>query len=158
MKRLLFLISLITLAFICQAQIIDRWNGSINTANLVGTDTVIQASGLSNVASAGWSCTCDAEDLDADDSQVTFGGGNMSLLFSANVYSFDAFQSDSLPYTLDKTKMVDTIRVYPTVDTTYTVTLNGGNVPYGHQTPALRYTKGSVTSGFFRWYCIFYKL
>lgn len=158
MKRLLFIILLIVLAFVCQAQIIARWNGSINTANLVGEDTVIQASGLSNIASAGWSVTLDAEALDANDSEVTFGGGNKSLIFSANIYSFDAFQADSLPYTLDKTKMVDTIRVAGQTDTTYTVTITGGNVPFGHQTPALRFWKNSVTSGIFRWYFIFYKL
>ena len=158
MKKLSFLILLIGLAFAGHAQIIDSWNGSINTANLVGTDTIIQASGLSNIASAGWSCTCDAEDLDADDSEVTFGGGNKSLLFSANIYSFDAFQADSLPYVLDRSKMVDTIRVAGQTDTTYTVTITGGNVPYGHRTPALRFYKNSVTSGIFRWYCIFYKL
>lgn len=158
MKKILFLISLIVLAFVCQAQIIDSWNGSINTANLVGEDTVIQASGLSNIASAGWSVTLDAEALDADDSEVTFGGGNKSLLFSANIYSFDAFQADSLPYVLDRSKMVDTIKVAGQTDTTYTVTITGGNVPYGHRTPALRFYKNSVTSGIFRWYFIFYKL
>lgn len=156
--NLLFFILLIGLAYKGKAQIIDRWNGSVNSANLVGTDTIFQASGLSNIASAGWSCTCDAEDLDADDSQVTFGGGNMSLLFSVNIYSFNAFQSDSLPYTLDRSKMVDTIKVAGIVDTTYTVTLTGGNIPYGHQTPAIKWIKNSVTSGIFRWYCIFFKL
>jgi hypothetical protein len=67
------------------------------------TDTVIWLSGIGDMSSFLSTWEFDMSRLDSSVS-VNFGGGTRILRNSPRLYSFNKIQSDSLPYTLSRTK------------------------------------------------------
>jgi hypothetical protein len=150
MKKLIFILLLLVPILISgQSRYHSiKWRSILVVSGITGADTLIQAYSFPDIGGYCWSCTVDAEDLDADDATITFGGGDKVIgqyRGRYNVYDFNQFVHDSLPYTLDKTVLEFRNNVLGIVDTTYTKQFTGGNTPYGCLLPAYYFTKGSCT-------------
>lgn len=161
MKELLFI--LLFVPFIVNGQSRYHsisWNRILVVTDMTGQDTVIQAYDYPDIGGYCWSCTVNAEDLDADDAQITFGGGDVVIgqyLGKYNIYDFNTFVHDSLPYTLNKSVIEYETKSMGITSTTYTKKITGGNVPYNCLLPAFWFDKGSCTGDTLEIECNFWK-
>ena len=149
------------------AQGVWEWNDSANVGAMVAIDSVFQPKFLPPVALGGlvWSCTVDAEALNANTAKVEIGGANQFMVDSKRPagypqqkwYKFQALPDDanSFPYTLSKATMVDTIRNEGLTDITYIQSFTRTTLNF--DIPLIRITKGTVSAGYVRWYFKFYK-
>ena len=162
MKKLLFILFFVPFLANGQSKIRSlSWSHVLPITASTG-DTIIQAYDYTDISGYCWSCTANAEGLSADDAQITFGGSDIVIgVYRGryNVYEFNSFVHDSLPYTLDKTILEYENKVLGIVDTTYTKKITGGNVPSGIMQPAYWFAPGSCTDGdTLRVECHYFKL
>jgi hypothetical protein len=151
MKKLIFILLCIPVLAFGQSRYHSlNWKDTIFVSDMSGSDTIKQAINYTDISGYCWSCTVDAKRLSSNDATITFGGGDKVIgIYRGryNVYDFNSFVNDSLPYTLDKTKLKYTVKSLGVVDTTYTKQFTGGNTPYGCLQPAYYFNKGSCITG-----------
>jgi hypothetical protein len=167
MKKILAVFAFATIAIISFGQGLYKWEDSLNLGAVVAIDTVLQSKQHQMPpASVGgwiWSCTIDAEGLNANTAKVELGGSNQFMVDSKlpagypqqKFYKFQSFSTSTFPYTLNRATMVDTIRNGGLTDVTYCVGFTG--TAYYCDFPMIRFTKGTVSSGYIRYYWRFYK-
>jgi len=128
-----------------------RWDTYV-TGGITNLDTIIQGvdwpERKEDVAKRFWSATVDASKCTCTDSYIAFGGSNDTIGISGDsvVYSFERIINDSLPYTIVRAKLADTIRTYGFEKIKYNRTFTGGNTAWGFMRPQYRWYKGSCTS------------
>ena len=157
MKKLLILAAIVLLALNINAQRVWTWTDSINTATLVAIDTVVQPQNKDQIPGGGLgsfysSASLDAESLNANDAVGYVGGGVQFLRGSNKYYDFEELDS----VTLDRTALDRIIRNGGITDTTYTQVFSW-TYPHSFDVPMIRFKKGSVTDGYFRWKWVFFR-
>jgi hypothetical protein len=167
MRKLFVFLTLAITAITSYGQGVYKWEDSLNLGAVVAIDTVLQPPlSQPQPATVGgfiWSCTVDAEGLNANTAKVELGGSNQFMVDDnlkagypqKRFYKFQPFSSTTFPYTLNRSTMVDTIRNGGLTDITYCVGFTGTN--YYYDVPMIRFTKGTVSSGYVRYYWRFYK-
>lgn len=151
MKKIILLIAMVGLLIpVAKSQMAYwEWTKTVDITDITGTYLDFQPLSSDRpkvIGGCAWSVTVDAETLDADDATFNVGGSNQYISNGYVYYKFTYFSNGSLPYTLDKTTMADTVKhAGRTVDTTYIVSFRDSY--YGFDLPVFRITKGSCTSG-----------
>src|SRR4030042_3578170 len=163
MRKIILIAVIAILAISLKAQGIYKWEGSIDMGAVVAVDTVIQPKitqmppGVT-IGGFVWSVTIDAEGLNENDATVEIGGCNQTTRGSTKnppKFKFNNFDDilsgETMPYTLDSTVMVDTVRNWGYTEVTYTVSWVGDS--YYFDLPMMRFTKGTdVSPAYIRYY------
>ena len=166
MKRIILLIALVALLIPAAKSQFQYWEwiDTVYITEITGTWLDVQPLEKNRPKAIGgcaWSVTVDAKMLDdangqeCSDATFNVGGSNQYISNGYVYYKFNYFSNGSLPYTLDKATMADTIKhAGRTVDTTYIVSFRDSY--YGFTYPVFRITKGTCSSGYvvvtFRFY------
>ena len=156
MKRLILFLIIIAGTLSINSQVAYNWTDTVTISTVVSFDTIIQPAWEArkpiDVSGMGASVTVVASaDLDST-CRINFGGSNYNIGTPGNkVYSFEGFPHDSLPYTVDLSKML----VITNGDTSYQKTFDFDY--YKRRIPMIEFLKDSTTTGTIITNWIFYK-
>ena len=156
MKKIILLAVIVIGSLNLNAQRVWVWEDSINTASIVGTDTVLQPKNKDNlvgggVGSYGMVCSVNAENLNANDAKAYIGGG-VEMLRGSNKY-YDFVPKDSV--TLDRTVLDHIVNNVGIKDTMYTHIWTED--VWNFEIPMIKLKPVSVSAGYFKWRWVFNK-
>lgn len=131
MKKLNLIFGIILIAFL---SVNAQYSKTIDAEDIVGTDSIIEFrfDDMSDLADYHWLCMVTSEETDTF--IVDFGG----RIRNGN---FEAFESDSLPYTIQPGKIMN----IEGSDTAYQKVFSGGLYTYEFKTPMIKITPGTAT-------------
>lgn len=156
MKKLVFLIFVIFPLFV-NAQRVWVWEDSINTALVIGADTLLQPLNKDNLPGGGVGSYCssvtfDADDLNNSNSIVAIGSSNLFLTGSKKYYQFQKLDTA----VLNPAVLAEIEKGFGIVDTTH-IKIFTLDTPFCYEVPMIKYTTGSVSAGWLRWRWVFFK-
>ena len=156
MKKIIVLLAIVVGALNLNAQRAWVWYDSINSATIVGPDTVLQPKNKDNligggVGSLSGNLTIETDLLNANDAYIHCGSSEMLLSTSDKYYDF--LSKDSIQ--LDMTTMDHTVRNAGITELNYSKAWEFDQ--WNFTTPMLRIVPHSVSTGWIRWKWVFFK-